>query len=193
MGKVNIYDPYPESVEVDGKVYSLNLAYDRVLRVMDVAADSGLTPGDMLDLQALLLLKNRRDLPKDVETQMRLVKAVFDLFPKPNKAAPSEKYIDFHQDAALIRSAFLRVGIDLQKEHIHFLRFLEVLGDLPEDTALMRVVDIRSRPLPKRTKHNAEQIAALQKAKARVAIRYTDEETRAIFAEKLKQSSALRG
>jgi hypothetical protein len=57
----------------------------------------------------------------------------------------------------------------------------------------MRTIDIRQRPIPKPTKHNAEQIAALQKAKARVAIRMSEEERRSSFAEKLKQSTVLRG
>jgi hypothetical protein len=57
----------------------------------------------------------------------------------------------------------------------------------------MRTIDIRQRPIPKPTKHNAEQIAALQKAKARVAIRMSEDERRARFAESLKNSTVLRG
>jgi hypothetical protein len=93
----------------------------------------------------------------------------------------------------MIRSAFFRIGIDLLKDKIHIIQFLELLADLPSDTALMRTVEIRQRPLPKPTKHNAEQIAALQKAKARVAIKITEEERRELFAQSLKNTTLLRG
>jgi hypothetical protein len=93
----------------------------------------------------------------------------------------------------MIRTAFFRIGIDLLKDKIHFSQFMELLSDLPRDTALMRVVDIRQRPLPKPNKHNGEQIAALREAKAKVAIKYSEEETRRRFADSLKNSSVLRG
>lgn len=189
---MNIYDPYPESVELDGRTYSLDLAYDNVLRCLDLASDDGLTELDRLELQTILLLKRPRDCPKDPETQARLLAAILELLPKGEKAT-GERYIDFHQDAAMIRSAFFRIGVDLQKERPHICRFLELLADLPSDTALMRTVEIRQRPIPKPTKYNGAEIAALQKAKARVAIKIGEEERRERFAESLKNSTVLRG
>lgn len=188
---MNIYDPYPDRVEADGKEYKLNLAYDRVLMVIDAQDDPTLTDEDRIELQARLLLADARQCPKTTAAQAQLVAAVFALFPRSEKT--TERYIDFHQDAAMIRSAFFRIGVDLTREHPHFLQFLELLADLPSDTALMRTVEIRQRPIPKPTKHNGEQIAALQEAKARVALKVSDEERRARFAASLKQSSILRG
>ena len=189
---MNIYDEYPNSVEVDGRTYGLDLAFDRVLRVIDFGSREDLTEADRLAVQCAWLLSEEETLPPDAQTQARIINAVFDLFPKADNPT-RERYIDFKQDAAMIRSAFFRLGIDLQRDHIHIFRFLELLADLPSDTALMRTVEIRQRPLPKPNKHNAEQIAALQKAKARVAIRMSAEEARANFAESLKNSSVLRG
>lgn len=189
---MNIYDPYPEIVELDGRSYRLDLAYDNVLRCLDLASDDTLTDIDRLELQTVMLLRRPRDCPKDPETQARLLTAILDLLPKGEKAS-GEKYIDFHQDAAMIRSAFFRIGVDLQKDKIHICRFLELLADLPSDTALMRTIEIRQKPLPKPTKYNAEEIAALQKAKARVAIRMSEDERRERFANSLKNSTVLRG
>ena len=73
------------------------------------------------------------------------------------------------------------------------MRFLELLRDLPPDTALMRTIEIRMRPVPKPDGHNAEQIAAIMKAKAAVAIKMSEEERRRSFAESLKNSSLLTG
>lgn len=188
---MNIYDQYPEEVELDGKIYPLNLSYDRVLMAIDLQGDNSLTAQDRLETQCTLLLARRKDLPESDRTRARLLRAVLNLLPKSEKTG--EKYIDFHQDAAMIRSAFFRIGIDLLKDKIHIIQFLELLADLPSDTALMRTVEIRQRPLPKPTNHNAEQIAALQKAKDRVAIKITEEERRERFAQSLKNSTLLRG
>lgn len=191
---MNIYDPYPETIELDGKEYRLNMDFSRVLRVIDLSDDPGLTTADRIELQARLLLADDRDCPEDINAQARLVAAAMDLIPKVyNDGKTKERYIDFHQDAAMIRSAFFRIGVDLTRDRMHINQFLELLGDLPSDTALMRTIDIRRKPIPKPTKYNADQIAELQKAKARVAIKLSEEERRAQFAESLKNSTVLRG
>jgi hypothetical protein len=191
---VNIYDPYPEEVELDGKIYPLNLSYDRVLMMLDIQDDKTLTTADKLETQCVLILENGyKDLPMTIDGRQKLLKAVLDLLPKKEDRQAKEKYIDFHQDAAMIRTAFFRIGVDLLKDKIHIFQFLELLADLPSDTALMRTVEIRQRPIPKPTKHNGEQIAALQKAKERVAIKMSEEERRELFAQSLKNASILRG
>ena len=191
---MNIYDPYPETVEHNGKTIRLNLSYDRVLMVLDANSDQSLLPADRIELQTALLLAYGEKLPKSTREQSELLRDIFDLFPKEEAPVKqSERYIDFHQDAAMIRSAFYRIGIDLLREKIHFMRFLELLRDLPPDTALMRTIEIRMRPVPKPYGHNAEQIAAIMKAKAAVAIKMSEEERRRSFAESLKNSSLLTG
>ena len=190
---MNIYDDYPTSVTVDGKTYQLDLSYDNVLRVLDIQEDNALTALDRIEAQCVLLLaRGGRDIPQTLQARQRLLNAIFELFPKSENSS-GERYIDFHQDAAMIRTAFFRIGVDLLKDKIHIFQFLELLADLPSDTALMRTVEIRQKPIPKPTKDNAEQIAALQKAKARVAIKMSEEERRRRFAESLKNSNVLRG
>lgn len=183
---MKIYDAYPEEVEIGGRVIALNLDFSRVLRVLDIQEQADLTPLDKLELQATLLLRDPSECPDSPKEQAELVNAAFSLLPKKGDTS-GERYIDFDQDAALIRSAFFRIGVDLSRDRLHILQFLELLADLPSDTALMRTVEIRAKPLPKPTKHNADQIAALQKAKARVAINVSEEERRARFAESLKR------
>jgi hypothetical protein len=186
---MNIYDAYPESVIVDGEEMRVNFGYDRILKVIDVQSMEDLTPADKIDLQSRLLFD---DPPETIEKQAKAITAVFALFPKAEENS-GERYIDFHQDAALIRSGFMRIGIDLTKNRIHFFQFLELLGDLPTDSALMRVIDIRRRPVPKMTEANKEYVHELMKAKARCAIKMSDEERREQFTRKLKQTSILRG
>ena len=191
---MNVYDKYPDKVQVDGKTYDLDLAWCNVLRAIDAEDDSELLAVDRLGLQcALLLRRGHRDVPETPAARVALLTAIFSLFKRDDEEKTTERYIDFHQDAALIRSAFFRMGVDLQTDRMHFCRFMELLADIPTDTALYRVMEIRQRPLPQPTKNNARQIAELQKAKARVAIRYSEEDRRRMFAEGLKNITALRG
>lgn len=189
---MNIYDPYPDSVELDGRTYALDMDFSRVLRVLDIQEDPTLTTADRIELQACLLLADPRDCPAETNDQARLIEAAISLLPKNEKTAEA-RFIDFHQDAPMIRSAFFRIGVDLTRDRLHINQFLELLGDLPSDTALMRIIEIRRKPIPKPNKHNAEQIAELQKAKARVALKLSEDERRAQFAASLKNSTALRG
>lgn len=185
---MNIYDEYPRTVIYNGREYAVNLAYDRVLRCLDIQQDNDLVPADKLDLMAEMLIIRP---PKSIQDRVGIIKAVFELLPKQESSGP--RLIDFHQDAALIRSAFFRIGIDLQRDKIHICQFLELLGDLPKDTALMRTVEIRAKPIPAATKYNGDYIAKLQEAKARVAIKLTDEEARDTFMEQLRNSTIGRG
>lgn len=189
---MNVYDPYPEEIELDGKRIRLNLDFSRVLRVLDIQDMDDLTRSDKIEVQCKLLLADGEALPKSTEERARIIRAAFDLLPKKEKRG-SERFLDFHQDAALIRSAFFRIGVDLTRDRMHILQFLELLADLPSDTALMRTIEIRAKPIPKPTKHNGEQIAKLQQAKARVAIRLSEEERREQFAASLKNSIVMRG
>lgn len=189
MEKLNL-NPYPETVVCGDKIYDIDLNFMTVVQVWDVQSSDDWTNRDKIEIQAKLFLSDPVDCPESMDEQIAFLQAVYDLFPKTEES--NERYIDFHQDAAMIRSAFFRIGVDLARQPIHFFQFLELLGDLPTDTALMRTIKIRMEPIPKRTESNAEQIAALQKAKARVAIRMSEEERRERFARSLKNSSFLR-
>lgn len=188
---MNIYDPYPDRVVVGDKEIMLDLRWDNVLRAIDILDMAEMSFPDRTEAAcAFLLASPGNDTPWTAEGRVTLLNAIFEMFPKGEQ---TERVIDFHQDAAMIRSAFYRIGIDLLKSRIHFFQFLELLADLPKDTALMRTIDIRTRPLPKPNNDNREQIAELQRLKAKVAIKMSEEDRRRQFAESLKNSSVLRG
>ena len=190
---MNIYDPYPDEIDLNGKKVRVNLAYDRVLRALDVQDMAELLPEDKIELQCDLLLADGEKLPKTLQEQAEFLSAVFALFPKPEDEPVGEKYIDFHQDAGMIRSAFFRIGVDLLKDKIHFMQFLELLRDLPSDTALMRTIELRMRPVPEANGHNEKQIAELLRAKQKVALNISETERRSRFASALKKSTLLKG
>lgn len=62
--------------------------------------------------------------------------------------------LDLTQDAGVIYSSFLQAyGIDLHEERgkLHWFKFIQLLSDLPKDTALSQVREIRNMDLPKRS------------------------------------------
>ncbi len=189
---IRLYEPYPEQIELGGKTIRLDLSYDRVLRALDLEDETVLTPENKLELQCALMLAPGEEVPEGIEQQVAFLLAVFDLFPKKENKT-KERYIDFRQDAEMIRSAFFRIGVDLIRNRPHFLKFLELLADLPSDTALMRTIAIRQAPIPQVNEHNKEQVAKLLEAKQRCAIKLSEEERRAKFAGKLKNTTLLKG
>lgn len=188
---MSLCSPYPDRVQVDGKTYELDLSLRNVLNAMEAAQTEGITPEDAVQIQCAWLLSDPKRVPTDPVLCARILQAVFELLPKADKQ--QEKYIDFEQDAALIRSGFMRIGIDLTREDIHFLQFMELLADLPPDTALMRTVELRQRPVPEINEHNKEQVARLLEAKQRVALKLTEEERRARFERQLMQNRVFWG
>ena len=73
------------------------------------------------------------------------------------------------------------------------MQFMELLADLPSDTAFMRVVELRRRPVPEITKNNKEQVARLLEAKQRVAIKKTEAERRADFERQIMATRTYWG
>jgi len=189
---IRLYEPYPNEIELDGHTVRLDLSYDRVLRALDLQDETALTPADKLELQCALMLADGEEVPQNAEKQAELLLAVFGLFPK-SENRNKERYIDFKQDAGMIRSAFYRIGIDLVRDRLHFLQFLELLADLPPDTALMRTISIRQQPIPEINEHNKAQVARLLEAKQRCAIQLSEEERREKFARRLKNTSLIKG
>ena len=63
-------------------------------------------------------------------------------------SSTEQDVVDFEFDSARIYTGFLRTyGIDLSVEHIHYWKFMFMLGDLDTDCSHNRVVEIRTTSL----------------------------------------------
>lgn len=114
-----------------------------------------------------------------------------------NKLSSGPKSIDFLQDAPYIYAGFHQAyGIDLYDEQgkLHWLKFLALFRALPENTRIMEIVSIRTRPIPKRTKYNAEEIRALMRAKETYRLEISQAERDAQLVQGLRSiASVLEG
>ena len=186
---IPLYAPLPYTVEFEGRSYRLRPYFDRMLEALASLKREDMTAADTLHY-ALWLLIDERKFPQRFE----LLQTVFDTLADPpayrDESAP--RAIDYEQDAALIYAAFRQAyGIDLRAEkHMHWWTFQSLLAGLPSSTRLMEIIDIRTRPLPKPTKYNGEQIQELQRLKAKYRIRLTDEEIEQQYNRGLQRLAA---
>ena len=167
---MKLQERLPDTVTVNGRRIRVDLDFRNVLRMFDILQDNGMTPDAQERLAAQCVTKH------PVPGVVAAVRALFAS--KESKAAQEHKRVtSFEQDAPLIRAAFMQAyGIDLWTARLHWLQFMELLQGLPDDTQYMNVIQIRSRPMPKPTKHNREEREWLRKAKAQYAIHESEEE-----------------
>lgn len=80
-----------------------------------------------------------------------------------------EVYLDFNYDHGRIYAAFLQAyNIDLTNTKMHWWHFCELLNNLPENTTLSKVIEIRSKKID--NNNSKEYNKELRKLKRSVAI-----------------------
>lgn len=167
---MKLQEALPEGVEIGGRFYRLDFDFRNVLRMMEIMQRDDLIP-EAREYKALRCLTKH---PRNVHRVMLAVRAL--LF-EEKPAEDEKKVTSFEQDAGLIRSAFRQCyGIDLFRDRLHWLEFRELLQNIPDGSRYSEVLGIRTRPMPKATKYNAEERQWLMKAKAQVALHLSDEE-----------------
>ena len=169
------------SIVYKGKTYQLTPYFDHVLTAIELLRDKTLLEVDRIDTALSCLV--RGSYPVDYT----LLESIFQLLSE-REDKPGKKVFDFQQDAQLIYAAFWQTyGIDLyaQRGKLHWSTFCALLAGIPDNTRFSQVIDIRTRPLPKPTKYNAQEIQQLQQQKAKFALRTSPEEAAASVQDAL--------
>lgn len=68
------------------------------------------------------------------------------------KGSSGKRVFDFNEDSGRIYAAFLqtyRIDLSDEKVKMHWWKFLALFNALPEDTMLMKVIDLRGKKAPK--------------------------------------------
>lgn len=173
---MKLYESLPAGVTVDGKFYKLDFDFRNVLRMMETLDNDDLIPGAREYLAVKCLTKRPRNVPKVLGAVKALLFGTRDDEAGGQKPK-GEKVTSFEQDAGLIRTAFKQAyGIDLFRDKLHWLEFIELLRNLPEGSRYTEIVSIRCRPIPAATKYNAKEREWLVKAKAQCALQMTEKE-----------------
>lgn len=168
---LKLFDRLPDSVTVDGKRYKCDFDFRNVLRMLDVMQRDDIYPDARDYLCARCCVKN---VPNDASKLYAALCAV--LFPE-TPTAGGKRLTSYEQDAGLIRSAFRQVyHIDLFRDRVHWLEFVELMQYLPEGCRYEETIGIRARPMPAATKYNAKEREWLLKAKQSVALHLNERE-----------------
>ena len=151
-------------VEIAGSKYEVDLSFDNVLLLLDVLNDVHLTDGEKVYYGLYTLLGTELDLEQDEQVKVFKIlietfvhaeekkEAIVDLEGNIMPTVDQKPSYDLKHDATYIYTSFRQAyGINLLAERgqLDWREFKLLLRDLPEDTKLKQVIDIRTRPYPK--------------------------------------------
>lgn len=167
---MKLQEKLPDGVTVDGKFYKMDFEFRNVLKMCEVLDRDDMLP-EAKAYKALSFVQKR---PKNA---VKVLLAVMDLLFKAPRKKDGQKVTDFVQDAGLIRAAFRQAyGIDLYRDKLHWIEFIELLNAIPEGNRYAEVVGIRARPMPAPTKYNQHEREWLAKAKAECRLDMSEKE-----------------
>ncbi|CRH18737.1 bacteriophage Gp15 family protein [Carnobacterium maltaromaticum] len=152
-----------DSVEIDNKTYKVNMAFDNILRFMDMLEDEDFSSEEKVLSGVEILLG--KALNYDTETQYEIFNQLIENFISTNDGieietdrngdpmpVPVEDEIySLKHDAEYIFSSFKQTyDIDLIEVQgkLHWSKFRAYLSGLPDNTKFKEVIDIRQRELP---------------------------------------------
>lgn len=173
-----------ESVQIGNRLYTLNLAYDNVLRLFDMFKDPMINELDKPIIAVKMLIKEQIEEPLTLNDYAELFEELFEQYisglkgdertgydlegnPLPSKFSESEKALyDLKKDGEYIYSSFIYAyGIDLfdVQGSLRWEKFNALLSGLPEDSKLMQVMKIRAwKPSKGESSEYKKQMRELQ-------------------------------
>lgn len=172
-----VYEAPPRYIIVQGRRYLIRAPFDAVLFSYSVLHNPRMSERDKIILIAGTLLVHP---PWRFSRKVEAVKAVFALLQGGDAHDDAPPCMDFTQDAAYIRAAFLQqYGMDLRRQcgKLSWFDFVDLLSGLTDATTFIRIVQIRSRPMPPATRYNEQERRELAQAKARFALKLDEKDT----------------
>lgn len=188
---MNLAYPIDDTVEIDGTTYTLNMAYDNILRLFDLLNDDEVNDLHKAEIGLLMLIDDKLD---DYDPQNK-VDVFLQLFkstvgkesgdnqpvdiegnPMPTNGGSDDKVYSIKEDAEFIFASFYQdYGVDLfeQQGRLHWNKFKSMLGGLRKDTRFKEVIEIRTMELPT-GKGSQKQRENIKKMKKQYALKGDD-------------------
>ena len=177
MFKLN--EPFRDFIAFKEKEYAIDLSFDNVLEVLEVWNEETLEPELKLITSCSLLFGEdiiEQLIFEDLISIFELVRAevfhgdelteVYDQLGNVMKKKEEKPDFSLEYDSEYIFTSFIQAyGINLQKEfgEMHWEEFRMLLRDLPPDSKLNRVREIRNwKPSKNSTSEEIEQMRELQ-------------------------------
>lgn len=184
---MKLTDRYDSVIEYKGKVFTMNLAFDIVLRAYELKSDPNFNNYQRVNIMWEMFIVNHSEYEVTFEDKNTIVKTIFDHFLEPNnktddknKSQNQEKPLfDFEHDAEYIYASFLQdYKIDLFEMQgvLRWEKFLSLLSSLKDDTKFKEVIGIRGQKLPSPTQYNKEERNRIIKLKQIYSLPVASEE-----------------
>lgn len=170
---MKLFDSLPEGVTVGKRYFTCDFDFRNVLKMLDVMQREDIIP-DARDYLCLRCVISRR-IPSKIVSE--LYNEVCSILFEKRPETSGKRLTSYEQDAGLIRSAFRQVyHIDLFRDRLHWLEFIELLQNLPDGNRYEEIISIRARPIPAPNKYNQKEREWLIQAKQSVALHLSDRE-----------------
>ena len=159
-----LWEPLETEVEIAGIRYKVNMAFDHVMKLLELLSQPQITDGEKVYIGIYLLLGTELDFEPD--KQLKIFETLIKHFVHggDNQTEPvdlegnvmpitkSQQHYDLTHDATYIYTSFKQAySIDLFEEQgkLDWRHFKVLLRDLPDETTFKQIIDIRTRPYPK--------------------------------------------
>jgi len=134
---------------LNGKKYTVDLSFRKVMRTMALLKDSGISEKVRVGMGVKILLSppsHTRARLLAHPQKLALLNKIFELLGTDSKSKQNTKpVISLEKDGALIYGAFLQTyGINLNKGNLDWREFCVLLSCIPENTALFSVMQART-------------------------------------------------
>ena len=157
-----------DRIELEGEEYRIHNNHKVYIRAVRILRSEDIFDEDKIEVLVPLMFID--EIPEGKGKQA--IDAFFDLFADKKSKSSDKATFDLVQDAEYIFAGFMQTyNIDLDEADMSIEKFIALLKGLPSDTKLADIIRIRTMPLPKATKYNAEQINDIMKAKANFALK----------------------
>ena len=171
-------------LDLDSEIYRVNMSFDNILTFFDIMEDTISTDYEKVVAGLYQLLGTHLNLePDELYEVFKYMMEHFinegsgseitvDLEGNPMPIKKKEPVQDLKHDAAYIYASFKQAyNINLFEEQgkLDWREFKALLGGLPEDTVMSKIIDIRKRPYPK-GKYATEERKRLKEAKRAYAL-----------------------
>ena len=151
-------------IEISGDVYEVDMSFDNVMLFLEIMEDLTLTDAQKVYYGIFTLLGCELEI--EMEEQIVVFQSLLEKFVNAGEKKEADvdlegnemptasvpKSYDLKEDAQYIYTSFRQAyGINLFEEQgkLDWREFKILLRDLPDDTKLKQVIDIRVRPYPK--------------------------------------------
>lgn len=196
---MTLYTPLIKKVTYKRIPIYINTSFRTVLQCFEILGDSLFSDAEKIIFCLELLIKFKPILHIfSKEDKMQLFEIIFKKFVDiGDKKKNGKKCLDFKQDAAFIYSSFWQCyKLDLleKDKNLHWWSFIALFNGLSDDTKIMQIISVRTRPMPKPTKYNAEERAQLAKLKQEYKLKLSPQEEKEQYQQGLtKIAATLQG